>query len=67
MLLLLKVMIKLLVYPFLGADRFELAAKELRLCDLNSSFNVDRLITLQLEDSVGKTKLLHVMIGIEIV
>ncbi len=48
---------KLLVYPFLGADRVELAAKELSLCDFNSSFNVEQLITLQLDASVGRNNL----------
>jgi len=49
---------KLLVYPFLGADRVELAAKELSLCDFNSFYNIDRLITLQLDASVGRNQII---------
>jgi Ulp1 family protease len=49
---------KLLVYPFLGVDRVELAAKELSLCDFNSFYNIDQLITLQLDASVGRNQII---------
>jgi hypothetical protein len=40
---------KLLVYPFLGAHRVELVAKELSLYDFYPSFNVEQRISLQLD------------------
>jgi hypothetical protein len=49
---------KLLVYPFLGADRVELSAQGLTLCDFASSFQTDDLITLQLDASVGRNNII---------
>jgi len=45
------------VYPILGANRIELAAKELSLCDYNPSFTTEQLITLQLKASVGRNQI----------
>ncbi len=45
---------RLLVYPFVAADRIELAAEGLDMCDYQVDYNEDRLISLQLESSVGR-------------
>jgi hypothetical protein len=49
---------KLLIYPFLGAHRVELAAKALSLCDFNASYNDEQLISLQLQSSVGRNQII---------
>ena len=46
------------VFPFLGGDRVELAAKRLRLCDPMPNFVTADLITMQLEKTVGRTDLI---------
>ncbi len=47
---------KLLVYPFIGGDRIELAAQGLDLCDFWSDYDDDRLITVQMEHLVGRNQ-----------
>lgn len=45
---------KILGYPFQGAERVELSAKGLSLCDVKANFDSDHLITMQLQKIIGR-------------
>jgi hypothetical protein len=48
---------KILGYPFQGADRVELSAKGLSLCDVKANFDSDHLITMQLQKIIGRNNI----------
>jgi hypothetical protein len=47
-----------LVYPFFGGNKGELAVKDLSLCEFVVDYNIDQLITLQLDQAVGRSHFL---------
>jgi hypothetical protein len=45
---------KFLVYPFIHGEQVELAAKDLPLCDFVGVYEVDKLVTLQMDHVHGR-------------
>jgi Ulp1 family protease len=45
----------LLVYPFIGGEKIELAATNLPLCDCQAQYCIENVLSLELDHTVGKT------------